>query len=61
MLTAESQDRREFGSEATAEVLWNDYLTAIEEIRADDALRDRLRRLSLDLRSSFFCNHPLEC
>ncbi len=43
MLTAESQDRRAFGSEATAEVLWNDYITAIEEIRADAALMERLR------------------
>ncbi|MCY2964437.1 MAG: hypothetical protein NT069_12515 [Planctomycetota bacterium] len=43
MRTAESQDRRAFGSEATAEVLWNDYLTAIEEIRADEVLMERLR------------------
>ncbi len=54
MRTAESQDRRAFGSEATAEVLWNDYLNAIEEIRADEALMDRLRHPPLAVRSRFF-------
>ncbi len=56
MLTAESQDRRAFGSEATAEVLWNDYLKAIEEIRGDEVLMERLRDPEpYRIRHSLFC------